>query len=129
MEQVEDKAIEGRAQTVTEPPNSSDHPLDNTCRQTDINRALSGKSLKDATFQWTISMRISVIFLLANTRQSTQHNLDLLIICLLTASIFWHTGTERIHTNLKSMVVYFRVSRIATLRRSQFAGMCTCGNG
>lgn len=37
VEQVEDKTVESGAQTVTEASNSSNHPLDNTCRRTDIN--------------------------------------------------------------------------------------------
>lgn len=44
VEQVEDETVKSRAQTVTEAPNSSNHPLDNTYRWTDIHRTLSGKS-------------------------------------------------------------------------------------
>lgn len=61
VEQVEDKTIKSRAQTVTEAPDSSNHSLDNTYRQTDINITLSGKSLINATFRWPIRMRIMVI--------------------------------------------------------------------
>lgn len=35
VEQVEDETIKSGAQTVTEAPNPSNHPLHHTCRQTD----------------------------------------------------------------------------------------------
>lgn len=44
VEQVEDKTVESRAQTVTQAPNSCNHPLDNTYRQTERNTTLSGGS-------------------------------------------------------------------------------------
>lgn len=52
VEQVEDKTVKSRAQTVTKAPDSSNHPLDNTYRQKDINTTLSGKSQIDAAFQY-----------------------------------------------------------------------------
>lgn len=65
VEQVEDETVKSGTQTVTEAPDSCNHPLDHTYRHTDTQiqqLTRSGKNLRDATIKQTLR----ITYLLSN---------------------------------------------------------------